>query len=180
MKFNKSEDKRAMYFIGIDQSMVHTGVTVLEYIDENNFNIIESFGITTSPDNIFEDRIILIKNKINETILKYEPEHTYVSIEGLAFAPGRTNNRAMLFGLFSIIIINLMELNYRYEVVPPTTLKKRFTGSGKAKKEDMESSTTDIEKSKLSELSNLKIKSKKFEDIIDSFALAKTAFLNIE
>jgi len=177
MKFNTFENKKALYFIGIDQSMTHTGVTVLKYINDIDFEIIESFGIVTSADNTFEERVFKIKDKIIETLVKYDKNHTFISIEGLAFSPGRTNNRAMLFGLFSIILMHLYENEYRYEIVPPTTLKKRYTGSGKAKKEDMLMSTNDMEKIRLSEFSKLKVSSKKFEDIIDSFALAKTAFL---
>ena len=57
--------------------------------------------------------------------------------------------------------------------VNPKTLKKFATGNGSADKHQMKEALRKDELETLSFLSKIKPKSKKFEDIVDSFWLAK-------
>ena len=179
MKFNSSGSvPEHKYFIGIDQSVTHTGITVLEKEEDNTYSIIESFGICTYPENPFEERLSLIVDTVSRTIDKYNfGNRLAIAIEGLAYSPGNTNNRALLFGLFSVLLVSFYNKNLIYSIIPPTTLKKLSTGSGKAKKQEMLAAIPENEVTKLEFLSNLKSKSKKFEDIVDSYFLAKAKLL---
>jgi len=166
---NTKSEKNDNIFIGIDQSMVHTGITVL-----SRNEILISEGFSTSPDLSFEERILSIKSFLFKIIKEFNIEETSIAVEGLAFNRNKTNNSAMLFGLFTIIITELCKENYRYSIISPTALKKIATGNGRADKEDMvnEIEIEDIEY--LLKLSKIKCKtSKKFEDIADSYWLAK-------
>lgn len=159
----KEEDE---YFIGIDQSMTHTGLTVLK-----GDQIIFSKGFSSSNDLTFEERISSIRSFIVNTLNKYDKEKVFISIEGLAFNRKPNNNSMMLFGLFTMIITEFTTLGYRYKIVPPKTLKKFATGNGNADKDVLLEKIENEDKIKLFELSNVKNK-KKFEDIVDSFWLS--------
>jgi len=176
----KKSEKQHIYFVGIDQSITHTGISIIKKTS-NGIELIDSFGISTIPKNTFEHRLNLILSKIKDVLSKLNKEDTAIAIEGLAFAPGKTNNRSMLYGLFAVIILEIFNREFNYSVVPPTTLKKVMTGNGKAKKDEMLNSLYDIEIIRLEEKSGLKRTSKKFEDIVDSYLLAKyKAFEYIE
>jgi len=173
MLFNQFEVTNEEYFLGIDQSISNTGLTLLKKINDYEYKIIESRAVSTPTSLETEDRILRIKQSVYEMISDIDKNNLFISIEGLAYAPGNTNNRAMLFGLFFVLVTSFLENEIKYKIIPPTTLKKIFTGSGKAKKPEMLENTHEIEQITLSELTGIKIKAKKFEDIIDSFALAK-------
>jgi len=170
MKFSDFElNSAARYVLGIDQSVTHTGLTL---IDKEKEEILISFGVATHPENCLEERYLKIKEEIRGVLLKYRQDELVVYIEGLAYSGGNSNNRAILFGLFAVILNFLYENNYPYKIIPPKTLKKLFTGNGNATKQDMLDTLEYNTKERLKELSNLKEKSKKFEDIVDSYALA--------
>lgn len=162
-----------VYFIGIDQSMTHTGITIFQKAEFSE-KIIISKGFETNTELSFEERLLSIKSFLKRCILDYLPEETFIAIEGLAFNRSPSNNSAMLFGLFSVIITMLTEEQYRYKIIPPKTLKKFATNDGSADKHLM---LTSIEENIIEELKNLsKVKSKKkFEDIVDSYWLSKYA-----
>jgi len=164
-------------YMGIDQSMVNTGITVIKDSTEKsdldnipNMEVLYANGIKTSSANSLEVRISYILENIEYCIDKYNP--FMVSIEGLAFGKFNTNNGRVLAGLFFNILNLLFNKEIPYKIIPPTSLKKQVTSSGSASKEDMKSKI-DLEViKKLEDISNIKSDSKRFEDIVDSYWLA--------
>lgn len=166
---NTKSHKSDFFFVGIDQSITHTGMTIIT----KDYKILFAQGLTTTTDISFEERLLSIKTFILDKIKTLPPESTSIAIEGLAFNRTKTNNSAMLFGLFSIIITALCEAGYKYSIIPPTTLKKIATGNGRASKEDMINKINNNDIKKLLKLSGIKSKEViKFEDIADSFWLS--------
>ena len=167
MDFRKVSNENCNIFVGIDQSMLHTGITI-----QTRDNIIYSGGFSSQKNLFFEERIMSIRDFILSNLSEYNREDVSIAIEGLAFNRSPSNNGAMLFGLFSVILISLMENGYSYMVVPPTTLKKFATGDGRADKDKMLEFTSEEAKESLHRLSQVNNK-KKFEDIIDSYWLSR-------
>eukprot|EP01047_Picozoa_sp_COSAG01_P052289 COSAG01_NODE_5485_length_4230_cov_3.169450_1_plen_204_part_00 len=60
-----------------------------------------------------------------------------VFLEGYAFNASRSAGASKLHELGGIIKLALLEKSIRCREIPPTTLKKRFAGSGRATKHDM-------------------------------------------
>ena len=150
--------------MGIDQSFTHTGVTIVD-----NEKVIFSAGIATTTKDVLERRIERIISFIIGNITKYKVGH--VRIEGLSYG-SVSASKSQLGGLFYCILLMLRELNIKYEIVTPTELKKAVTGKGNAKKNMMLESLDDDIVNTLGQLSSVKIGSKKFEDIVDSYCLS--------
>lgn len=118
-------------YIGIDQSFTSTGVVVVDH-----YRKLIGFKIITSDpkdDNIL--RAWCITNSLRNFILDHPSPK--IAIEGLAFsANGRTTRD--LAGLQYAVAHMVRYGVYReLTIVPPTTLKKSATGSGRATKKDM-------------------------------------------
>lgn len=118
--------------IGIDQSYSSCGWCVID----DGMNII-AHGIIKSDKsiNIF-DRALLIATEIYRIFAIYDP--TIVKLEGLAF--GMTGNvtrdlAGLLFTIVSVLKSHTPGVNIA--LIPPTSVKKFATGSGKAKKPEM-------------------------------------------
>ena len=173
LKYNTSKSKVTdKIFIGIDQSITHSGVTILKK-ENNKILILDSFGISTNTKLTFEERLLTIERIIFEKIKLFNNEELSVGVEGLAYNRNNTNNTSMLFGLFSLIITRLCLFNIRYSIITPNSLKKFATGYGHSTKEEMIDQIGEEFLNILLRKSNIKnIRSKKFEDISDSFWLA--------
>lgn len=159
-------------FMGIDQSMTHTGFTIVkkDLSGQGKHEILFSRGISTKPDASLEVRMFYIKKELEEAIDKYKPE--VICLESLAFRNAASNNGKVLAGLYFVIINLLFEKGLNYFVINIKTLKKVITGNGNASKEEMEKALHEEVKMKLSEVSGVKYSTKKFEDIVDSYWLA--------
>jgi Holliday junction resolvasome RuvABC endonuclease subunit len=117
--------------MGIDQSLNGTAVCIIE-----NDILVDFCVIRTNKFKDVFSRTLSIALELCEIYEKYKPN--IVHIEGLAFAMRGNATRDLAGLLFTII--NVMVLKHpevQLLIVPPTTLKKYATGSGKAKKEDM-------------------------------------------
>ena len=171
MEFKNTKSlKSDIIFIGIDQSLTNTGLTIIK----NNQEIIFSKSFGTKPILSFEERLLSIKSFLFNIIKNYNPEYTAIALEGLAFNRNKTNNSAILFGLFSVILTTMCEMGYRYSIIPPTSLKKFVTGNGRSDKLELIDMIPDNDKRILLNLSGIKdTNAKKFEDISDSYWLAK-------
>ena len=163
---NNNNEIKNVITLGIDQSFSHTGLVV----SCKNGNILAAKGISTDTKETIEQRINKIKYIILEMIKEYEVKQ--VVIEGLSYASNQASGR-QLGGLFYVIICSLSDLNISYSVIPPLTLKKAITGSGKATKDDMIDRINSNDLEKLCELTKLKSTSKKFEDIADAYHLSR-------
>lgn len=118
--------------LGIDQSYTNCAVCVVD--DEGNVVNFERFKSNTALD-IFA-RALEVASFIAEYVTKQTP--SVVKIEGLAFGISGNATRDLAGLLFTIV--NVMKLKHpamAIGIAAPTQVKKRATGSGKAKKEDM-------------------------------------------
>jgi Holliday junction resolvasome RuvABC endonuclease subunit len=120
-----------MKVMGIDQSLNGTAVCIVD-----NDILVDFCVIRTDKFKDVFSRTLTIALKICEVYENHKPD--VVHIEGLAFAMRGNATRDLAGLLFTVV--NVMALRHpeaRLILVPPTTLKKYATGSGKAKKEDM-------------------------------------------
>ena len=148
-----------MVFIGIDQSTTNTGIVVIDEEQE----IIE-FELVKDKTKDIIDRSLIMIEKVKSKIGQYKPDDCKVCVEGISFfSKGRIDKLAMLLGG---IFYGLKAEGYEVGLVPPNSLKQSFTGSGKAKKEDMLASCP-------KEILDLfREKEKKIDDLVDAYALA--------
>ena len=152
-----------MMVLGIDQSLTSTGWCLL--LDGD---IIE-YGIITSDKNKSNFlRAIDVANEVTES--KYMFSIEKVVIEGLPFM-SRSNVTRDLAGLQFLVYDRLFDYFEEEDiaVVPPTSLKKFATGSGKASKEEMFEALSQTEKAKFGKTP----KSKGRYDITDAYWLAR-------
>ena len=97
-----------------------------------------------------------------------------VAMEGYSFGSSRslTFNIAENAGLLKFLLFK--ELNIIPHIIPPTTAKKHFSGSGRANKEDMRQALIDKEGVDIVEWLGMKRLNSPAHDIVDSYAIALT------
>lgn len=124
-------DKRGLYIIGLDISLTSTGISVIS----PSGKFVGSEVVTTDRDgyNSRMDRINYIIEKIYSVLNSYK--NKYVVIEHYAF--GKYDSAYTLAELGGAIRYTLYKDGIEFLEVVPTVLKKFFTGSGNAKKEDI-------------------------------------------
>ena len=150
-----------MIRVGIDTSTTNTAVVVM---DEDG--LLEYFLI--SP----KDKDITVRSKfITQEIEKfidrirstYNTEDVIIGIEGASFmSVGKRDKLVMLMGHVYYSVLNY---NFSCHLLPPSTIKKQFTGNGRAKKEEMISNLPLYVK-KLFEKDY-----KKIDDLADAYAI---------
>jgi len=161
---------RHSIIMGIDQSFTNTGITILRQNSSTEQEIIHADAISTSIDIPAEERMFAIINFLINTTKEFGVRS--VAIESPAYQVASNNGR-LLSGLFFSILTHFIKEGIEYLPVNPKTLKKFATGNGSADKHQMKEALKKDELEMLSFLSKIKPKSKKFEDIVDSFWLAK-------
>jgi Holliday junction resolvasome RuvABC endonuclease subunit len=109
--------------------MTCTGIVVT-----NKGNVEEFFTVKTSPNDLIYKRSLQLATAINSLLLKYKDYD--VILEAPAFM-GSGSRVYQLFGFHYFIATLIYRHVGLFTQVPPTTLKKFATGSGKAKKDDM-------------------------------------------
>lgn len=117
-------------YIGIDQSYKNCAYVILD--DSGSMS---KFGIVraASSGDVY-DTAASIAAKITDIVSGYD--EVQVFIEGLAFGMSGNATRD-LAGLLFVIITTLRKQTANINLLPPTTVKKFATGSGKAVKADM-------------------------------------------
>ncbi|MCE8052297.1 hypothetical protein HOP61_13380 [Halomonas daqingensis] len=118
---------------GIDQSLTSTGIVIVDKGSTVAHKVIETKPCSSDPLDAYQ-RV----SRIVEAVLAMVASHgvTVVRIEGLSFASTGRATRT-LAGLHHVIVHELLAHGVDVEVIAPTSLKKRATGSGRASKEDM-------------------------------------------
>lgn len=179
-------------WVGIDQSLNSTGVSI-QFSDKSNVMFFQFVSGTCPHSNsvvfvnyhrVFSNTDDFSTNEINlckaahnlfVSIYRYLQLHCKdynvwnIAIEGQAMS-GFSKNQMMhltdLVKLVSILEYNFLKLKQvKLRIFPATTVKKSFTGSGRAKKEQM------IEKFKTI-FPNFDY-SGKIDDVVDSYALSQ-------
>lgn len=124
-----------MRSLGLDLSLVHTGVALLE----DGKQVLRT-GIKTKPtkekrpiDEI--KRIQSIVDSIMEIVNEHNPD--VVVLEGIAFMSRNSTALAQLAALNYMIRAELMKKGIGFLIVAPTSLKKFATGKGNAQKDEV-------------------------------------------
>jgi crossover junction endodeoxyribonuclease RuvC len=155
-----------MMVLGIDQSLTSTGWCLS--LDGEPIR----YGIITSDKNKSNYlRAMDVANEISDLLfLMLKEKLDIVVIEGLPFM-SRSNVTRDLAGLQFLVYDRLFDYfkERNILVVPPTSLKKFATGSGKASKDDMFESLPDNVKAKFRTTPKTKGRS----DITDAYWLAR-------
>jgi len=127
-----------MNTLGIDQSFTSTGI----WLVNKNGQYIHHELIKTTQDKADQltnfKRAKEISKRIQELISDYGIN--LVNIEGLAFGGAAIGNATRnLAGLQFIIVSDIIEsgLDIEINIIAPTSLKKKATGKGNAKKDEL-------------------------------------------
>lgn len=162
--FDQSYVNSGKIIAGIDLSLNHTGIVVLDdkgqilyqeaiilktrQKDNKKYHFMQ-FKVNNTvsePEELVSDenheidqlkRIIVIRNRVKRIIGLFDIKH--IAIEG--YNMGRTGNQGAVYQigeLAGLIKVLLRENNKDFQLVSPSSLKKFITGSGTAQKEGMQ------------------------------------------
>ena len=119
-------------YMGVDQSLVGTGISIFKD-GEELFDLISSSKTkgTKSPTIDYTHRLMGITDRIEKIIDEYKPTH--ICMEGMSFgSKGQTIFE--LGGLSHLLRAMYIRKGIPFIIIPPKTLKKYFTESGNADK----------------------------------------------
>lgn len=124
-----------MKSLGLDLSLVHTGVALLE----DGKQILRT-GIKTKPSKLKRPideikRMQDIVDQVMEIVTDNRPD--VVVIEGIAFMSRNSTALAQLAALNYMIRAQLMMKGIGFLIVAPTSLKKFITNKGNAQKDEV-------------------------------------------
>jgi len=122
-------------YLGIDQSLTATGLTIYDGKDFI-YKIIktEKTKGTKCPTIDYTRRLLIIKKEIKKALDDFNI--IFAAMEGMSFG-SRGSTIYDLGGLSHIIRELFIEEGIGFIVIPPKTLKKYWSGSGNANKIDM-------------------------------------------
>lgn len=153
-----------MNYIGIDQSLTSTGFVVIS----EDGTLIDHCVIRSDANDSVYKRTEFVAETLLSFCRKYSPAK--IAIEGLAFG-GTGDATRNLAGLQIHIIIQLSIKNaFEIEIVPPQSLKKFGTGSGRADKKEMLLHVPQHHKEILEKTHK---RTKGLFDVVDAYWLAK-------
>ena len=122
-----------MITIGLDLSLTHTGFVIVQ----DDGNVLSSGVIKSKPcGDKPADETRRIRRIVEDTMAKITIVPDLVVIENLAFM-AQGISLTQLAGLSYYTRINLLDRNWPFILVAPTSLKKFITGSGKGDKNMM-------------------------------------------
>jgi len=125
-----------MLVMGIDPSLNATGIVIIDFSEKSDkvFDIKYNGLISANAKMGDVGRLIYIKNEITKFIEDYNIDH--VAMEGLSFG---ARGRAMLqlAGLNYILQILFEQMGIKYQIIPPTAMKKFVVGKGNAPKDQV-------------------------------------------
>ena len=152
-----------MIKIGIDTSTTNTAVVILD-----GDNKLLNFKLFSPKDKDLIERshniVVDVSNYVAEIYEEYEDYDFNIGIEGASFmSVGKRDKLVMLLGA---IFYSLRIKFGAVTMFPPSTIKKQFTGNGKAKKDEM------IANCPKEVLDKFKSAYKKLDDLVDSYAIA--------
>jgi len=122
-----------MLYVGLDPSLTNFGAVI---IDED-LKIVKSQILKSSPKKSMEYRLLHLTNNVFEMFpgpAKDIKKNVRIAIEGLSYG-SKGQSVAELGALHYFLRILFFDNDLKYQVIPPTTLKKYVCGTGKAKKD---------------------------------------------
>ena len=127
-----------MRIIGVDPGLRNTGWGVIGF-QNNKLIHIGDGSISPSPNLPDGERLLFIKNKLTEIVLKYVP--TISAIEQIFVGSG-TGSSLKLGMARGVSMLVLAEAGLNIKELPPKLVKKTVTGYGAASKQQIKSMTT--------------------------------------
>ena len=119
--------------LGIDQSYTSSGLVIT---DDDSGAMVYFERFKTDPTHDTYARALAVAQQVCGVVATYNP--MIMNLEGLAFGIRGNATRDLAGLLFTIVNIVLSKYpDLKYNILPPTAVKKRATGSGKAKKKEM-------------------------------------------
>jgi len=121
-----------MVIMSLDQSLVGSGIAVFKD-GEEYYKLISSEKSkgTKNPSIDYTKRIINIVYEYEKIIDEYKPD--YIGMEGMSF--GSTSSVIFeLGGLSHMARSMFIKKNVKFIIIPPTVVKKYFTGKGNSDK----------------------------------------------
>lgn len=157
-----------MIILGIDPGYERIGIAIIEKNKGEKEHLIFSECFKTSKELKFEDRLLLIGQKINEIIKEYNPK--ILAIETLFL---NTNQKTVMHvsEARGVIIYEAIKNKLSLFEATPPQIKIATTGYGRADKKDV------------LKMVRLLIKideSKKSDDELDAIAIALTAYAHLK
>lgn len=131
-----------MRILGIDQGIAHLGYCILDIDNKENKCILEYGQLVTYPDDVEDnmcERIRYIVDTIIEICNEFYPDR--LCCEKLFYnVPHGRNKSASIMSTnmaSGLIMYAAGKTGVDFKEYPPTTVKNKITGSGKAEKEDV-------------------------------------------
>ena len=124
-----------MRIIGVDPGLRNTGWGVIGF-QNNKLIHIGDGSISPSPNLPDGERLLFIKNKLTEIVLKYVP--TISAIEQIFVGSG-TGSSLKLGMARGVSMLVLAEAGLNIKELPPKLVKKTVTGYGAASKQQIKS-----------------------------------------
>lgn len=149
-----------MIKVGIDTSTTATAIVV-----KNDHRLLEFKLFQPKEKDIIKRSSLMlsgIDNYIDYLLVKHR--EIVFGVEGASFmSVGKRDKLIMLMGH---VFYNLLQKGQSVRLLPPSTIKKQFTGNGRAKKEEVINTLPLPVKEKFIE------QYKKIDDLADAFAIA--------
>lgn len=157
-----------MKILGIDPGYERIGIAIIDKNKGEKERLIFSECFKTSAKISFEERLLLIGQKIGEVIKEYKPE--ILAIETLFL---NTNQKTVMHvsEARGVIIYEAMKNGLGLFEATPPQIKIATTGYGRADKKDV---------LKMVRLLIKIDKNKKSDDELDAIAIALTAFAHLK
>jgi len=121
-----------MRILGLDQSFKKSGIVVME---NNNPTLLHAEKFSTENSTDYLLRAYQVAQYVSSIVIDYNVHSVY--IEGLAFGARGDMTRNLAGLQYMVMAAVRFDANTHITIVPPPTLKKFATGSGKAQKKDM-------------------------------------------
>lgn len=122
-----------MFYLGLDPSLLSFGAVLID----DELNIIKSMILKSSPQKDMEYRLLHLTNNVFNLfsgVVDSSNKNLRIAIEGLSFG-SKGQSVAELGALHYFLRILFFDNGLKYQVIPPTTLKKYVCGTGRAKKD---------------------------------------------
>lgn len=160
-----------MKILAVDQSYTSSGIVILEDGQMTHFEI-----FSTDPSKDIFSRAWDASCHIKLMAERHNPDH--VCMEGLAFSKFGNATRDLAGLQFVIVTVMRFLEKYSVIVIPPNTVKKVATGSGKAKKEQLlESLPSTVREQFIAAGAK---KTKGLYDLSDAYWIGKAGLVEIE
>lgn len=121
-----------MTIMGIDQSLTGSGVAIFKD-GEEHYNLISTSKTknTKAPTIDYTRRLMEMTDEIRKLIKEYKPD--IIGMEGMSFG-ARGSAIFDLGGLSHLLRVMFIEEGVKFFIIPPTVVKKYFTGKGNSDK----------------------------------------------